>query len=245
MWRRWPVVLIPLMALPLVMAACSSSEEDVATQTASADQYNSSQPTATQPAQTEAPTPTNNPNCPAPSGDAPEPSMKTYPAAPSEDTIDASKTYFATVKTVRGDIKIKLRPDLAPKTVASFVFLANDHYFDGVTFHRVVPGFMAQTGDPTGTGSGGPGYTLPAEFTNDVKFTRGIVGMARLGTDVNSAGSQWFIMFGDAQTLDGHYTIFGEVTEGMDVVDCLTPRDPAGLNPPPGDKIISVTIEEQ
>jgi cyclophilin family peptidyl-prolyl cis-trans isomerase len=109
----------------------------------------------------------------------------------------------------------------------------------------VVPGFMAQTGDPTGTGSGGPGYTLPAEFTNDVKFTRGIVGMARLGTDVNSAGSQWFIMYGDAQTLDGHYTIFGEVTEGMDVVDCLTPRDPAGLNPPPGDKIISVTIEEQ
>jgi peptidylprolyl isomerase len=171
--------------------------------------------------------------------------MKTFTEAPSEDTIDASKTYIATVETVRGTFKIKLRPDLAPKHVASFVFLANEHYFDGVTFHRVLPGFVAQTGDPSGSGSGGPGYTIPAEFTTAVKYARGTVGMART-SDPNSAGSQWFITYGATPNLDGQYTIFGEVTEGMDVVDCITARDPS-RNPsaPPGDKIISITIEEQ
>lgn len=171
--------------------------------------------------------------------------MKTFPAAPSEDTIDPSKTYIATVSTVRGEFKIKLRPDLAPKHVASFVFLANEGYFDGVTFHRVLPGFVAQTGDPTGSGSGGPGYNIPAEFTTAVKYTRGIVGMAR-STAPDSAGSQWFVTYGNAPNLDGAYTIFGEVTEGMDVVDCITPRDPS-KNPsaPPGDKITSITIEVQ
>lgn len=171
--------------------------------------------------------------------------MKTFTAAPSEDTIDVSKTYIATVETVRGTFKIKLRPDLAPKHVASFIFLANEQYFDGVTFHRVLPGFVAQAGDPTGSGSGGPGYTIPAEFTTTVKYTRGTVGMART-SDPNSAGSQWFITYGDTPNLDGAYTIFGEVIEGMDVVDCITPRDPS-RNPsaPPGDKIISITIEEQ
>lgn len=172
--------------------------------------------------------------------------MKTYAAAPDASTIDPSKTYVATVETVRGTFQIKLRPDLAPKHVASFVFLANEHYFDGVTFHRVLPGFVAQTGDPTGTGSGGPGYTIPGEFQTQVKFTRGIVGMAR-STDPNSAGSQWFVMYGDAPNLDGQYTVFGEVLDdGMKVVDCLTPRDPSRTpNAPPGDKIISVTVAEQ
>ncbi|MEK7248225.1 MAG: peptidylprolyl isomerase [Chloroflexota bacterium] len=194
---------------------------------------------------TVAPTAAANANCPEPSGDAPEPNMKTFPAAPSEDTIDPSKTYIATVNTVRGEFKINLRPDLAPKHVASFVFLANEGYFDGVTFHRVLPGFVAQTGDPTGSGSGGPGYNIPAEFTTAVKYTRGIVGMAR-STAPDSAGSQWFVTYGNAPNLDGAYTIFGEVTEGMDVVDCITPRDPS-KNPsaPPGDKITSITIEVQ
>lgn len=171
--------------------------------------------------------------------------MKTFSAAPSEDTIDASKTYNATVNTVRGEFKIKLRPDLAPKHVASFVFLANEGYFDGVTFHRVLTGFVAQTGDPTGTGSGGPGYNIPAEFS-DVPFERGVVGMARLPNDINSAGSQWFVTTGGASQLNGAYTVFGEVTEGMDVVDCITPRDSSkDPNAPAGDKIISITIEEQ
>jgi len=170
--------------------------------------------------------------------------MKTYAAAPPM-TIDTSKTYTADVKTVRGDFTIKLRPDLAPQHVNSFVFLANEHYFDGVTFHRVIKGFVAQTGDPTGTGSGGPGYSIPAEFTTAVKYARGTVGMART-TDPNSAGSQWFIAYAPASNLDGQYTIFGEVTEGMDVVDCLTARDPSkNPNAPPGDKIISITINEQ
>jgi peptidylprolyl isomerase len=169
--------------------------------------------------------------------------MKTYAAAPAM-MIDASKTYTATVKTVRGDFTIKLRPDLAPKHVNSFVFLARDGYFDHVTFHRVIPGFVAQAGDPKGTGSGGPGYTVPAEFTTSVPYTRGVVGMART-SDPNSAGSQWFVTYADASSLNGQYTVFGQVTSGMDVVDCLTPRDASqSPNAPPGDKIITITIAE-
>jgi len=169
--------------------------------------------------------------------------MKTYTAAPAM-TIDTSKTYTATVKTVRGDFTIKLRPDLAPKHVNSFVFLARDGYFDHVTFHRVIPGFVAQTGDPTGTGSGGPGYTIPAEFTTSLPYAPGVVGMARM-SDPNSAGSQWFIAYAAAPSLDGQYTVFGQVTSGVDVVDCLTPRDTSqSPNAAPGDKIITITIAE-
>lgn len=172
-----------------------------------------------------------------------EATVKKYDAEPAM-TIDAAKTYIATVKTERGDFKIKLRPDLAPHHVNSFVFLARDGYFDHVTFHRVLPGFVAQTGDPTGTGGGGPGYLLNDEFTTAVQYTRGIVGMARTSAN-NSAGSQWFVTYARASNLDGAYTIFGEVTEGMDVVDCITPRDPnQNPNAAPGDKIISITIDE-
>ncbi|HVP05828.1 MAG TPA: peptidylprolyl isomerase [Dehalococcoidia bacterium] len=227
MKRGLLLLAVPIALVALALACGGDDEESVATTPA----LNTNAATN---------------NCPAPSGDAPAPSMKTYAAAPDASTIDPSKTYIATVNTVRGEFKIKLRPDLAPKHVASFVFLANEHFFDGVTFHRVLPGFVAQTGDPTGTGSGGPGYTIPAEFQTQVKFTRGIVGMAR-ATDPNSAGSQWFVMYGTATSLDGQYTVFGEVLDdGMSVVDCITPRDP-GKNPnaPPGDKIISVTVEEQ
>jgi peptidylprolyl isomerase len=159
-------------------------------------------------------------------------------------TIDPAKQYIATVKTVRGDFKIRLRPDLAPQHVNSFVFLAKDGYFNGVTFHRVLPGFVAQAGDPTGSGSGGPGYTLPAEFTSAVKFERGTVGMAR-SNDPNSAGSQWFVNYAATPDLDGLYTIFGQVTEGMDVMDCITPRDPnRDPGAPPGDQIITIDIAE-
>ena len=172
-----------------------------------------------------------------------EPAMKTYDAEP-EMAIDAAKTYIATVKTERGDFKIKLRPDLAPHHVNSFVFLSKDGYFEHVTFHRVLPGFVAQSGDPTGTGGGGPGYLLNDEFTTAVQYDRGIVGMARTSAN-NSAGSQWFVTYARAANLDGQYTIFGEVMEGMDVVDCITPRDPSrNPNAAPGDKIISITIDE-
>jgi peptidylprolyl isomerase len=159
-------------------------------------------------------------------------------------TIDTAKSYTATITTVRGDFTMRLRPDLAPQHVNSFVFLSREGYFDGVTFHRVLPGFVAQTGDPTGSGSGGPGYTIPAEFTTAVRFERGSVGMART-SDPNSAGSQWFINYAATPSLDGQYTIFGEITAGMEVVDCITPRDPStGGNLPPGDQIISIEIAE-
>ena len=170
--------------------------------------------------------------------------VKTYTAEPAM-TIDTAKTYIATVKTERGDFKIKLRPDLAPHHVNSFVFLAKDGYFDHVTFHRVLPGFVAQTGDPTGTGGGSPGYTIQAEFTPSLLYARGTVGMARQAGNINSGGSQWFVSYAPSSSLDGQYTIFGEVTEGMDVVDCITPRNPqANPNAAPGDKIISITIDE-
>jgi peptidylprolyl isomerase len=225
-----PVIAV-LAALVLVIAACGDDDDD------------DTESAATSPAAASQTEPAQSADCPAPSGDAPVAQEKTYPSAP-EMTIDTSKTYTATVKTVRGDVVIKLRPDLAPQHVNSFVFLAKDGYFDGVTFHRVIPNFVAQTGDPSGTGSGGPGYQIPAEFTNEVQFVRGTVGMART-QDPNSAGSQWFINYAATPNLDGQYTIFGEVTEGMDVVDCITPRDPsANPNLPPGDQIISVEIDE-
>jgi peptidylprolyl isomerase len=158
-------------------------------------------------------------------------------------TIDESKEYLATVHTVRGDFTIKLRPDLAPQHVNSFVFLARDGYYNGVTFHRVLEGFMAQAGDPSGTGSGGPGYTIPAEFSTSATYTRGTLGMARTN-DPNSAGSQFFITFGDTPNLNGQYTIFGEVIEGMEVVDCITRRDPQQNPSFEGDAIISIDITE-
>ena len=154
------------------------------------------------------------------------------------------KSYVAVLETDKGTIRIKLLPDIAPQTVNSFVSLAREGYFDGVTFHRVIPGFMAQGGDPTGTGSGGPGYNLPDEFS-DRPIDKGIVAMANTGAP-NSGGSQFFITYTRQERLDGKYTVFGEVIEGMDVAEKLTPRDPdANPNAPPGDRIIKVTIEEQ
>lgn len=171
-------------------------------------------------------------NCPAPITQAGEPDLtKKYDAKP-EMTIDTSKTYSAVVKTERGDITLALRPDLAPEHVNSFVFLAREGFYDGVTFHRVEPGFVIQGGDPTGTGSGGPGYTLPGEFGSE-PFVRGVLGMART-SDPNSAGSQWFITLGDAHHLDGDYTVFGSVTNGMDVVDCIQV----------GDGIVTIEVNE-
>ena len=159
-----------------------------------------------------------------------------------ELSIDPDKKYIAIIETEKGTFRIQLKPDLAIQTVNSFVFLAREGYYDGVTFHRVIPGFMAQGGDPTGTGSGGPGYNLPAEFS-DTPYVRGTVGMARTA-DPDSGGSQFFITFGEQPNLDGQYTVFGEITEGMDVVDSLSPRDPdTAPSTLPGDAIISIKIE--
>jgi cyclophilin family peptidyl-prolyl cis-trans isomerase len=135
-----------------------------------------------------------------------------------------------------GRVVIKLRPDLAPKHVARIKELARQGFYDGIVFHRVIDGFMAQTGDPTGTGRGGSGRTLPAEFTS-TPFVRGTIGMARTN-DPNSADSQFFIMFAPAPYLDGQYTVWGEVTEGMEFVDAIARGEPP-RNP---DKIVKLSV---
>jgi len=172
-----------------------------------------------------------------------DPKSKHYDAYPPM-TIDQSKQYFANVKMATGgEFVIQLFPDKAPLTVNSFVFLASDGYFDGVTFHRVLEGFMAQGGDPTGTGSGGPGYEFVNE-DNDLTFDKaGVVAMANAGRDTN--GSQFFITFGPTPQLNGGYTIFGQVTEGMDVVNGITRRDPQTNPDFPGDAIKTLTITEK
>lgn len=168
---------------------------------------------------------------------------KQYASAPPM-TIDPSKNYTATIKTPRGDIVVKLRPDLAPETVNSFVFLAKDGFYDGVTFHRVIADFMAQGGDPTGTGMGGPGYTVKGEFTSAVSFDKpGYLAMARPGNDVNGNGSQFFITTAPATFLDGQYTIFGEVISGQDIVNGIPLRDPESATTP-GEAMQTITISE-
>ncbi len=160
-------------------------------------------------------------------------------------SIDPSKQYTATLHTEKGDIVMQLYADQAPLAVNSFVYLAQQGWFNGVTFHRVLPGFVAQTGDPSGTGQGGPGYYFKNEISTDLRFDKpGVVGMANSGPDTN--GSQFFITYAPEPTLNGKYTIFAQVLKGMDVVESLTPRDPqstAGL--PPGDKIVSITVQEK
>ncbi|MBL8103069.1 MAG: peptidylprolyl isomerase [Anaerolineales bacterium] len=159
-------------------------------------------------------------------------------------TIDVNKKYFATVEMEKGgEFVIELYADKAPITVNSFVFLAREGYFNGVTFHRVLEGFMAQGGDPTGTGMGGPGYSFVNE-DSDLTFDKpGVVAMANSGRDTN--GSQFFITFAPADFLNGGYTIFGQVTEGMDVVNGITRRDP-DTNPDfTGDAIKTITITEE
>ncbi len=164
--------------------------------------------------------------------------------APPPMTIDVNKDYYATVKMEKGgEFVIQLYPDKAPITVNSFVFLAREGYFDGSTFHRVLEGFMAQGGDPTGAGTGGPGYQFVNE-DSDLTFDKaGVVAMANAGRDTN--GSQFFVTFGPAPQLNGGYTIFGQVVEGMEVVNGITRRDPLQSPGYTGDVMESVTISEE
>ncbi len=165
--------------------------------------------------------------------------------APPPMTIDENAAYLARVTMeTGGEFVIELLPQSAPQTVNSFIFLAKEGWFDGVSFHRVLPGFVAQTGDPSGTGAGDPGYTIPNEIDPTLSHNEaGIVAMANSGPDTN--GSQWYITLGDVSQLDGSYTIFGRVVEGMAVVENISPRDPSrSPNEPAGDLIRSVVIEE-
>ena len=158
--------------------------------------------------------------------------------------IDQSKLYSANVKMAKGgEFVIQLYADRAPLTVNSFVCLARDGYYDGVTFHRVLDGFMAQGGDPTGTGSGGPGYQFVNE-DHDLKFDQpGVVAMANAGRDTN--GSQFFITFVPVPHLDGGYTIFGQVVSDLNVVNGITRRDPSQRPAFKRDVIERITILEK
>src|SRR5437762_14194062 len=158
-------------------------------------------------------------------------------------TIDPDKAYTGTIETTGGKIEFELYPKAAPLHVNSFVFLSREGFYNGVIFHRVIPGFMIQGGDPTGTGSGGPGYQLPAEF-NPRKHVRGVLSAART-SDPNSAGSQFFIMHADSPHLDNQYTAFGKVTSGLEVVDKIASA-PKGANDRPKNPpaIRKITIEE-
>ncbi len=163
--------------------------------------------------------------------------------APPAMVIDPKKQYTATLHTDKGDIKIELFAAQAPVTVNNFVFLAREGFYDGVTFHRVIPGFMAQGGDPTGTGTGGPGYKFADErgalaLKHD---GAGILSMANAGPNTN--GSQFFITYEATPHLNGKHAVFGRVVEGLDVLRKISPRDP-GTARQPGDAIKSITITE-
>ena len=162
--------------------------------------------------------------------------------SPPELTLDLEKVYIATLVTEKGDVSVELFSQGAPITVNNFVFLAEQGFYDETTFHRVLPGFMAQGGDPTGTGSGGPGYQFADEIIHGVTFNQeGLLAMANGGPGTN--GSQFFITYGATPHLNGLHTIFGKVIEGMDVIHALTPRDPSEAPDFPGDRLIRVEIE--
>jgi peptidyl-prolyl cis-trans isomerase B (cyclophilin B) len=162
---------------------------------------------------------------------------------PPSGALDTSKTYLAHFKTERGEIVAELYADKVPLTVENFVTLARSGFYDGTTFHRVIPGFMAQGGDPTGTGRGGPGYQFDDEFHPDLRHRgAGILSMANAGPGTN--GSQFFITYVDTPHLDDRHSVFGRVVEGMDVLNSIRERDP-GRDPNPGDRIDTIEIEER
>ena len=162
---------------------------------------------------------------------APAPEPKTY-SAPPPMTIDTSKQYTATIETEKGNLVLELFASDVPVTVNNFVFLAHEGFYNGTTFHRVIPGFMAQGGDPTGTGTGTPGYSFADEFTEHTHVT-GALSMANSGPNTN--GCQFFITYTPQPHLDGKHTVFGQLIEGTDVLEKIEQ----------GDTIIRITIEER
>ena len=152
-------------------------------------------------------------------------------SAPPAMQIDVTKDIAVSIETTRGTIDLTLQPQHAPQTVNNFVFLAGQGFYDGVKFHRVISDFMIQTGDPTGTGRGGPGYKFADECKgNPLKHERGVISMANAGPNTN--GSQFFITHGPQPHLNGKHTVFGKVTKGLDVVDAIRQ----------GDEIVSVKV---
>ena len=164
--------------------------------------------------------------------------------SPPAMQIDPNKHYTATFHTDRGDFVVELFAKDAPVTVNNFVFLSREHFYDGTTFHRVMHNFMAQGGDPTGTGRGGPGYQWNDESSAlALKHDGpGVLSMANAGPNTN--GSQFFITYGATPHLNGKHAVFGRVTSGMDVVNAIRERDP-GHDRLPGDRILSIEITER
>lgn len=197
-----------------------------------------STPGAEKPSPTPAstPTPTVTPK-PTPS---PTPKPKLY-SAPPPMLIDKNKNYTAIIETAKGNITLQLFAKDVPITVNNFVFLARDGFYDNTTFHRVILNFMAQGGDPTGTGAGTPGYSFDDEFTNHTHVA-GALSMANRGPNTN--GCQFFITYTPQHHLDGLHTVFGQLIGGMDVLQSLTPRDPSKNPQYKGDTIIRITIVE-
>lgn len=170
-----------------------------------------------------------------------------FDSAPAME-ISEDKNYKAIIEMENGsEIVVELFAKEAPVTVNNFVFLAKQGYYDGVTFHRVIPGFMAQGGDPTGTGTGGPGYRFDDEFHPNLRHSSpGMLSMANAGVQAGRGtnGSQFFITFVPTPHLDDHHSVFGKVVGGMDVVNGITVRDPMSSSTP-GDAMKTVRIEEE
>ena len=241
------ILTLALSALAVfALAACSSSEpeEDAPAPT--------SMPAPT-PAATAAPASTTDMSAPTPAVRArPPPPPTAMPEregpkqwdAPPAMVIDTSKSYSAVFELEKGgEFTIELYADKVPNTVNNFVFLSREGYYDGVTFHRVIANFMAQFGDPTGTGRGGPGYRFADEFHPDLRHdSAGIVSMANAGPNTN--GSQIFITFVPTPNLDGGHAVFGKVTDGMDIVNNITLRDPSKATTP-GDVVTRIRILEE
>lgn len=169
---------------------------------------------------------------------------RTYDKAP-EVSIDTGKAYRATMETSEGAITLELFAEQTPVTVNNFVFLARDGFYDGLTFHRVIGGFMIQGGDPEGTGRGGPGYSFTDEFREELRFDRpGMLAMANAGPNTN--GSQFFITVGTPTHLNGRHTIFGKVMGGYEVVEAISKLSTDSSDRPrKGGRIERVTIEEE
>ena len=180
------------------------------------------------------------PDCPAPDGSSPK---TTHFDGPPPMCIDPSRRYSAGIVTSKGTVVVNLDPLVAPKTVNNFVFLARYHYFDGIAFHRVIPGFVLQGGDPTGTGTGGPGYRFEDELPKPGRYELGSLAMANSGPNTN--GSQFFVISGPSGVrLPPKYSLFGKVVKGMDVVSAIDALGTSSGKPKERVVIESVTVAE-
>ena len=255
--RRRLLMLAPAAATVALAAACGGPVPAQPAQKSAAEQSKPTLPPSGQAAPAASPAAAQ--TSPKPAGGSPAAAAKESGtvqnqgkqwSSPPAMQIDPNKTYVATIKTSLGDMKAELYAKDAPNTVNNFVFLAGQDFYDGVVFHRVINGFMVQTGDPTGTGRGGPGYRFNDELTNPRGYTKGTLAMANAGP--NTQGSQFFICHGPgAETLPRQYTIFGKVDEGLDTLDKIASvpvgRSQSGENSKPTDppRILDIVVEER